>query len=55
MFQRYNEIIFKLQYICVDCGKGFNVKTWYDQHQNIHKGIKNFVCNICGASFHMDR
>ncbi|KAL4712496.1 hypothetical protein ACJJTC_007512 [Scirpophaga incertulas] len=43
------------KYKCEECGKGFQVKTWYDQHQNVHTGLKPFVCDICGVSFHMDR
>ncbi|CAH0403588.1 unnamed protein product [Chilo suppressalis] len=43
------------KYKCEKCGKGFQVKTWYEQHQNIHKGLKPFVCDICGVSFHMNR
>ncbi|PZC81897.1 hypothetical protein B5X24_HaOG211683 [Helicoverpa armigera] len=43
------------KYTCEKCGKGFNVKTWYEQHQNIHTGLKPFVCSICGLAFHMAR
>ncbi|KPJ19590.1 Zinc finger protein 658B [Papilio machaon] len=42
-------------YTCDKCNKGFEVLTWYEQHQNIHTGDKPFVCNICGVAFHMDR
>ncbi|XP_073958734.1 uncharacterized protein isoform X1 [Choristoneura fumiferana] len=43
------------KYKCETCNKSFQVKTWYEQHQNIHKGLKPFVCQICGLAFHMDR
>ncbi|CAB3258679.1 unnamed protein product [Arctia plantaginis] len=43
------------KYTCDKCGKGFQVKTWYDQHQNIHTGLKPFVCDICGHAFHMEK
>ncbi|XP_013200093.1 zinc finger protein 267 [Amyelois transitella] len=43
------------KYKCDICGKGFEVKTWYEQHQNVHTGTKPYVCDICGLAFHMDR
>ncbi|CAG9796066.1 unnamed protein product [Diatraea saccharalis] len=51
--KRHNKTEFK--YKCEKCDKGFQVKTWYEQHQNVHTGSKPFVCDICGATFHMDR
>uniref|UniRef100_A0A1E1WNW0 Protein krueppel n=1 Tax=Pectinophora gossypiella TaxID=13191 RepID=A0A1E1WNW0_PECGO len=43
------------KYKCEHCGKGFQVKTWYDEHQNIHNGLKPFSCDICGQAFHLKR
>ncbi|XP_037876911.1 zinc finger protein 235 isoform X1 [Bombyx mori] len=42
-------------YKCETCGKGFQVLTMYKQHQNVHEGLKPFVCSMCGVAFHMDR
>ncbi|KAJ2948866.1 hypothetical protein O0L34_g5793 [Tuta absoluta] len=39
------------KYKCEECGKGFEVRTWYEEHQNIHTGAKPFVCNICGLAY----
>ncbi|XP_052753062.1 zinc finger protein 33B-like [Galleria mellonella] len=51
--RRHNKSEYK--YKCDKCGKGFQVKTWYEQHQNVHNGLKPFVCDLCGVAFHMDR
>ncbi|KAM3959883.1 uncharacterized protein ACR2FA_006021 [Aphomia sociella] len=51
--RRHNRSEYK--YKCEKCDKGFEVKTWYEQHQNVHSGLKPFVCNLCGVAFHMDR
>lgn len=51
----YVFLMLLLQYKCDKCDKGFQVKTWYEEHQNIHNGVKPFACNICGLAFHMNR
>ncbi|XP_075987141.1 zinc finger Y-chromosomal protein 2-like [Anticarsia gemmatalis] len=40
-------------FTCDKCGRGFFLKTWYEQHQNIHNDVKPFICDVCGVAFHM--
>lgn len=35
---------------CPDCGKLFTRRNMYNEHRNIHLGLKPFKCD-CGASF----
>lgn len=35
---------------CPDCGKIFTRRNMYNEHRNIHLGLKPFKCD-CGASF----
>ncbi|XP_053619094.1 zinc finger protein OZF-like isoform X4 [Plodia interpunctella] len=51
--KRHNKTEHK--YKCETCEKGFDVRTWYEQHQNVHNGLKPFICEICGLAFHMNR
>ena len=36
---------------CKECGKGFSVKSTYDGHINMHKGIKPYKCDYCETPF----
>lgn len=39
------------RYICKICNKGFDVLTWFKEHDNFHSGVKPFKCGYCGKSF----
>lgn len=41
----------KNRYKCPDCGKLFTRRNMYNEHRNIHLGLKPFKCKDCGASF----
>ncbi|XP_050311643.1 zinc finger protein 208-like [Anthonomus grandis grandis] len=41
----------RYMYNCPECGRGFHSKTLCREHQNVHKGIKPFVCVVCNAGF----
>ena len=36
---------------CQECGKGFSAKDTFNNHLNIHKGIKPFKCDFCETKF----
>uniref|UniRef100_A0A8C3F790 Uncharacterized protein n=1 Tax=Chrysemys picta bellii TaxID=8478 RepID=A0A8C3F790_CHRPI len=38
-------------YVCLDCGKGFNVNSSLTKHRRTHTGEKPYVCPDCGKRF----
>ena len=38
-------------YICSACSKGFGTKKSYDEHMNIHTGLRPHACKMCTAAF----
>lgn len=41
----------KFIYTCKLCGKGFNARVLYEEHSNVHEGIKPFQCVVCQKDF----
>ena len=39
------------KYQCDKCEKGFLIKQIYEDHLNIHRGIKPYSCDICDTKF----
>ncbi|GAU91645.1 hypothetical protein RvY_03864-2 [Ramazzottius varieornatus] len=38
-------------YVCNDCGKEFNWKSYLDRHSQIHTGMKPFACDFAGCDY----
>lgn len=38
-------------FVCNQCGKGFNQKDAYEGHLNMHAGLKPFKCRYCENSY----
>ena len=38
-------------YICEDCGKGFDKKEYLIKHMIVHEGKKEYKCEYCDKSF----
>ncbi|XP_005105014.1 uncharacterized protein LOC101864410 [Aplysia californica] len=45
----------KRTYMCPTCGSTFSQKSSYQQHANVHLGIKPFTCEICNKSFSYEK
>ena len=39
------------KFLCAFCGKGFQNRTHYTDHLNIHTGARPYICNICNKTF----
>ena len=36
---------------CTECGKGFSVKSTFEGHMNMHKGVNPYKCEFCKIRF----
>ncbi|XP_017786295.1 PREDICTED: zinc finger protein 62 homolog [Nicrophorus vespilloides] len=43
------------KYTCGICKKGFNIFSWFKEHQNFHTGQKPFACSYCEKTFMYSR
>lgn len=39
------------KYKCDECNKTFRDRKIYKRHLNLHKGIRNEMCDLCGKKF----
>nr|CAB3267936.1 ZF(C2H2)-13 zinc finger protein [Phallusia mammillata] len=37
---------------CIDCGTNFDSKMQLETHSNIAKGVRSYICNICGYAYY---
>ena len=35
------------KYICDICNKGYTSKTYFNQHKEVHTGVKVYKCTVC--------
>ena len=46
-----NELQYLVKFQCNMCGKCFGSNAALQMHENIHKGIKPYICTICNKGF----
>ena len=38
-------------YVCEQCGKGFNWVASFQDHMDMHSGVKKYTCEFCNRQF----
>ncbi|KAM4787503.1 LOW QUALITY PROTEIN: zinc finger and BTB domain-containing protein 12-like, partial [Cyanocitta cristata] len=56
VFQGVEKLVFHMcalhfVFMCLRCGKQFNHSSNWNQHMNVHCGVKSHGCGICGKTF----